>query len=84
MSFNERNGHCICERCGYVWRARQSNVNYKYFEPQSCADCKSKVWNTPRVYGGKYLNGLAPMAKRFKATGRKAAKKKRQPALFPE
>lgn len=67
----------FCNRCGNVWLSIFSN-------PRACANCKQTGWNTPRVYGGKYLNGLAPMAKRFKATGRKAAKEKLQPNLFPE
>lgn len=65
----------FCNRCGKVWLSLFS-------EPGACAKCKSKFWNVPRVYGGKYLNGLAPMAKRFKPTGRQAAKEKLQPNLF--
>ena len=87
MSFNKNTGWCLCERCGYEWGASAKNGYDKkdnLLEPKSCAKCKSKVWNQPRVYSGKYLNGLAPMAKRYKATGRKAAKEKRQPNLFPE
>ena len=73
MSFEPKNGRCLCERCGHVWWTSFTYSLQKYVEPRSCAKCKSKGWNKPRVYGGKYLDGSAAMAKRYKATGRKAA-----------
>lgn len=88
MAFDPKNGYCLCQRCGHTWKSKfkidYQKLSTKYIEPRNCAKCKSKKWNSPRVYGGKYLKGLATMAKRFKPTGRKAAKQKRQPSLFPE
>jgi len=45
--------------------------NKEFLEPKSCGKCKSKVWNQPRTYAGKYISGV--LAKRFKPTGRAAA-----------
>jgi len=70
MSFNDKTGHCFCERCGYDWAPKDIST-----APRSCAQCKSKVWNSPRVYAGKYINGT--LAKRFKPTGRAAARANR-------
>jgi hypothetical protein len=66
MSFDDKNGNCFCERCGYNWTTKDKSI-----APRSCAKCKSKVWNQPRVYAGKYISGT--LAKRFKPTGRAAA-----------
>lgn len=71
--FDYKKGVCNCERCGHFWETQFSEILNKYVAPKSCAKCKSKYWNQPRTYGGNYLDGLAPMAKRFKPTGRKAA-----------
>lgn len=66
---------CTCERCGYVWKTiGKSKV------PTSCAKCKSKGWNKPRVYSGKYVN--ATICQRTKPTGRKAANEKQKDELF--
>lgn len=32
---------CTCIRCGHTWESRIPN-------PVKCADCKSRLWNTPR------------------------------------
>lgn len=48
-------------------------------EPRSCAKCKSKFWNQPRVYSGKYVSGT--LAKRFKPTGRAATRQKIDPEV---
>ncbi|HEX8248994.1 MAG TPA: zinc ribbon domain-containing protein [Pyrinomonadaceae bacterium] len=79
MSYDSKTGHSFCERCGHSWTVRQkyNGNNYYRKEPKSCAKCKSKVWNQPRVYAGKYISGT--MAKRFKPTGRAAAKLKCDP-----
>jgi len=69
MSFNEKTGFCFCERCGYDWLPKDISI-----APRSCARCKSKVWNQPRVYAGKYVSGT--LAKRFKPTGRAAARQR--------
>jgi len=76
VSYDEKTGHCFCERCGYDWTVRQkfNGNNYYRIEPRSCAKCKSKVWNHPRVYAGKYVSGT--LAKRFKPTGRAAARQR--------
>ena len=55
-----------CERCGYHWH------NWRGKAPKSCARCKSKYWNEPRVYSGKYVP--ATICQRVKTTGRKAGK----------
>ena len=55
---------CVCERCGYSW------TTYYQREPKSCAKCKSKYWNQPRVYSGKYVQ--ATICQRTKPTGKKA------------
>lgn len=74
MSYSNSTGYCFCERCGYGWKIRMPRNSNKYptDAPKSCARCKSKVWNQPRVYAGKYISGT--LAKRFKPTGRAAAK----------
>lgn len=89
MSFNKNTGNSFCERCGHQWYSiyRSGYRKGEFIEPRSCGKCKSKVWNKPRVYGGKYLDGLAPMAKRYKPTGRAAKAKKmfqELKTLFPK
>ncbi len=54
-----------CERCGYSW-----NVPRYKAKPKSCAKCKSKYWDSPRVY--KVGNLESTFAKRDKPTGKKA------------
>lgn len=76
MSFYKDKGNCFCERCGYAWIAsiNYQNGKFVYFEPKSCAKCKSKVWNKPRVYSNtKNFSGVC-FAQREKPTGRQAAK----------
>lgn len=34
---------CSCLRCGHAWRTEDETI------PKSCAACKSKLWDTPRV-----------------------------------
>lgn len=64
---------CTCERCGHTWETRSSwYSSQKNQLPKSCAKCKSKGWNKPRVYAGKYTE--ATILKREKPTGRKAKK----------
>lgn len=75
MSFDPKKGFCFCERCGHDWQSKP--IGDKFKEPRSCAKCKSKVWNHPRVYSGKYVSGT--LAKRFKPTGRAAARIKHDP-----
>jgi hypothetical protein len=72
MSYDNKTGICFCHRCGYEWRPKQKIIgdSYHWIEPKSCARCKSKVWNQPRVYAGKYISGT--LARRFKPTGRAA------------
>ena len=72
MSFDDKKGFCFCQRCGHDWIAKPVGTEMR--EPRSCAKCKSKVWNQPRVYAGKYISGT--LAKRFKPTGRAAARSK--------
>lgn len=57
MSWDEKTGKAFCERCGYEWKVKsfyssraQRDIRVK---PRSCAKCKNKGWNVPRVYGGK-------------------------------
>jgi hypothetical protein len=75
MSFDKTTGFCFCERCGYEWKTKPFDSRelkkIVFIEPRSCAGCKSKVWNQPRVYSGKYISGT--LARRFKPTGRAAA-----------
>lgn len=75
MSFYKEKGNCFCERCGHSWHSSKMDAQNKDFlEPKSCGKCKSKVWNQPRTYAGKYISGT--LAKRFKPTGRAANKSK--------
>ena len=79
MSFDKLKGNCFCERCGHTWQStiKMNFHSHKiYNEPRSCAKCKSKVWNQPRVYAGKYISGT--LARRYKPTGRAAAKNQRK------
>ena len=73
MSFDPEKGLCNCERCAHVWTATKL-MDDGFMEPSACAKCKSKVWNRPRVYAGKFVTGT--LARRFKPTGRAAAKLK--------
>jgi len=80
MSFDNKKGFCHCERCGRDWTSKEQSEGFT--EPRSCAGCKSKRWNVPRVYAGKYISGT--LAKRFKLTGRAAAKAKKKPRTVDE
>jgi hypothetical protein len=85
MSFDKKNGESFCERCGYEWKTKSFDSPREgriFIEPRSCAKCKSKVWNQPRTYGGKWLNGNYPMARRWKTTGRAAIKLKTEQYKF--
>lgn len=77
MSFDAKKGFCFCERCGHDWIAKP--VDNVFVEPRSCAKCKSKVWNQPRVYSVKYISAV--LSKRFKPTGRAAARPKVEPEV---
>ena len=62
---------CTCDRCGHVWETRWDwKKRTAKVLPKSCAKCKSKGWNSPRVYSGKYAE--VTILKREKPTGRKA------------
>lgn len=80
MSFHSKYGNCFCERCGHSWHSSKMTANnVEFIQPTSCARCKSKVWNQPRVYAGKYISGT--LARRFKPTGRAAAKLKQEKVI---
>ncbi len=67
----EKVGDCwrlTCDRCGYGWDI------YRRKLPKSCARCKSKGWDEPRVYAGKYVS--ATICTRVKATGHNARRLK--------
>lgn len=82
MSFDKTKGECFCERCGHYWKPKPFGAKDDYYiEPKSCAKCKSKVWNQPRVYAGKYISGT--LARRFKPTGRAAAQLKKPTERIP-
>jgi hypothetical protein len=75
MSWEPKTGKAFCERCGHAWTVKSflSSIDKKEIrvKPKSCARCKNKGWNTPRVYAIGSITGT--MAKRYKPTGRAAA-----------